>query len=207
METNYPWTGKMKFNIDPAKNSKFKLYLRVPGWAQGQTSTSGLYSFLNFGSPIIYLKVNGKDEAVRMENGYIVINREWKKGDVVTYELPMQINKVLAREELKQDKNRVAIQRGPIVYCIEGADNNSKAWDVIIPENTKFETKDYKILDENVKALTAEVPVVTVGADGISLKTEMKKIIAIPYYTWANRGKNEMQVWLPTKITDVKLNY
>ena len=207
METNYPWNGTMKLNVDPLKNSKFNLYLRVPGWAQGQTSTSKLYDFSDFGSAMIYLKVNGKDEAVRMENGYIIINREWKKGDIVEYTLPMQTNKVVAREELKQDKGRIAIQRGPIVYCIEGADNNGKAWNVIIPEHTKFETTDYKVLDEPVKALTAEVPVITVGEDGLSLKTEKKKIIAIPYYTWANRGKNEMQVWLPTKITDVKLNY
>ena len=207
MQTNYPWDGNMKLTIDPVKNSKFNLYLRIPGWAQGQTSTNKLYDFSDFGSAIIYLKVNGKDESLRMENGYIIINREWKKGDVVEYTLPMQTNKVIAREELKQDKGRIAIQRGPIVYCIEGADNNGKAWNVIIPQNTKFETTDYKVVDEPVKALTAEVPVITVGEDGLSLKTEKKKIIAIPYYTWANRGKNEMQVWLPTRITDVKLNY
>ena len=207
MQTNYPWDGNMKLTIDQVKNSKFNLYLRIPGWAQGQTSTNKLYDFSDFGSAIIYLKVNGKDESLRTENGYIIINREWKKGDVVEYTLPMQTNKVIAREELKQDKGRIAIQRGPIVYCIEGADNNGKAWNVIIPQNTKFETTDYKVVDEPVKALTAEVPVITVGEDGLSLKTEKKKIIAIPYYTWANRGKNEMQVWLPTKITDVKLNY
>ena len=207
METNYPREGNIKLNIDPLKISKFSLNLRIPGWAQGQTSTNKLYDFSDFGSAIIYLKVNGKDEPVRMENGYIIINREWKKGDVVEYILPMQTNKVIAREELKQDQGRIAIQRGPIVYCIEGADNNGKAWNVIIPPNTKFETIDYKVLDEAVKALTAEVPVVTVDEDGLSLRIEKKKIIAIPYYTWANRGKNEMQVWLPTKITDVKVNY
>ena len=207
METNYPWDGKIKVMIDPVKISKFNLYLRVPGWAQGQTSTSNLYTLSDFGSAIIYLKVNGKDESVRMENGYMIINRDWKKGDVVTYELPMQTNKIIAREELKQDSNRIAIQRGPIVYCIEGADNSGKAWNVIIPSNTKFETIDYKVLDEPVKALAADVPIVSVGADGLSLNTENKKIIAIPYYTWANRGRNQMQVWMPTKITDVKINY
>ncbi len=207
METNYPWDGNIKLNIDPVQKLKFSLYLRMPGWVQGQTSTSGLYDFSDFGSAIFYLKVNGKDEAVRMENGYIIISREWNKGDAVEYVLPMKINKVFAREELKQNKDRIAIQRGPIVYCVEGADNNGKAWNIIIPDNTKFETIDYKVLDENVKALTAEVPVVTVSEDGTSIKTEKKKIIAIPYYTWANRGKNEMQVWLPTKITDVKINY
>ena len=174
---------------------------------QGQTSTNDLYDFSDFKSTVISLKVNGKDQAIMMENGYMIIDREWKKGDVLEYNLPMQTNKIFARKELKQDDNRIAIQRGPIVYCIEGADNNAKAWNIIIPDNTKFETIDYKVLDESVKAITAEVPVVSVSEDGISLKTEKKKIIAIPYYTWANRGKNEMQVWLPTKITDVKLNY
>ena len=151
--------------------------------------------------------INGKEISSTIENGYLIIDRKWKKGDKVDLQLWMINNIVKARPELKQDINRVALQRGPIVYCIEGADNNGKAWNVIIPENTKFEAIDYKVLDEPVKALTAEVPVVTVGEDGLSLKTEKKKIIAIPYYTWANRGKNEMQVWLPTKITDVKLNY
>jgi len=207
METNYPWDGKMKLMINPDKNSKFSLNLRVPGWAQGQTSTNDLYDLSDFGSAIIYLKVNGKEEAVKIENGYLVINRDWKKGDVVDYELPMQTNRVIARSELKQDANRIAIQRGPLVYCVEGADNNGKAWNIIIPKNTKFETIDYKVLDENIKALTTEVPVITVSEDGTSLKTENKKITAIPYYTWANRGKNEMQVWLPTKITDVTINY
>lgn len=77
----------------------------------------------------------------------------------------------------------------------------------MVPENTRFEVMDHKVQDEPVKALQATVPVVTAGEDGLSLRTEMKKIIAIPYYTWANRGKNEMQVWLPVKIRDVKLNY
>ncbi len=214
METNYPWEGNIKINIDPVKKSpkeslwtKFKLYLRIPGWVQGQTSTNDLYDFSDFKATVVSLKVNGKDQAVKMENGYLIIDREWKKGDVVDYNLPMQANKIFARSELKQDNNRIAIQRGPIVYCVEGSDNNNKAWNIIIPDNTKFETIDYKVLDEPVKAITAEVPVVTVSEDGTSLKTEKKKIIAIPYYTWANRGKNEMQVWLPTKITDIKLNY
>ncbi|MDP9229634.1 MAG: glycoside hydrolase family 127 protein, partial [Bacteroidota bacterium] len=136
-----------------------------------------------------------------------IINREWKKGDVLEFDFPMDVKMIHSKDELKQDNQRVALQRGPFVYCVEGADNSGKAWNIIFPENTLFETIDYKVLDEPVKALTAEVPVVLVGEDGISLKTEKKKIIAIPYYAWANRGKNEMQVWLPTKITDIKINY
>lgn len=209
METNYPWDGNIKINIDPVKKSKFKLYLRIPGWVQGETAPGNLYSFTGIGTipAPIALSVNGEPVDTKEEGGYYIIDRVWQKGDKVEYYLSMGVNIVEARTELKQDNNRIAIQRGPIVYCVEGADNNGKAWNIIIPENTKFETIDYKVQDENVKAITAEVPVVTVNEDGTSLKTETKKIIAIPYYTWNNRGKNEMQVWLPTTIKDIKINY
>ncbi|TMI62562.1 MAG: glycoside hydrolase family 127 protein [Bacteroidetes bacterium] len=213
METNYPWEGKVKLNIDPVKRSKFKIHLRVPGWYTGIIAPGGLYNpdyFLRKDIKEHFdpsVRVNGKEYITKYENGYAVVESDWKKGDIVEIDIPLRSQIVKARPELKQDSNRVAIQRGPIVYCIEGADNNGKAWNIIIPENTKFEAIDYKVQDENIKALTAEVPVVSVGEDGLSIKTEKKKIIAIPYYTWANRGKNEMQVWLPTKITNIKLNY
>ncbi len=209
METNYPWDGNIKLNIDPVKRSKFKLYLRVPGWHQGKTVPGDLYTFTGIGNiPAPYgLTVNGKPADGSEENGYVVIDRTWQKGDKVEYTLSMGVNMVDSRDSLKQNINRIAIQRGPIVYCLEGADNNGKAWNIIIPENTEFKTMDHKVLDESVQALTAEVPVVIVNDDGTSLRTETKKIIAIPYYTWANRGKNEMQVWLPTTIKDVKINY
>jgi len=119
----------------------------------------------------------------------------------------MPVEKITSRDDLKQDRDRIALQRGPLVYCVEGADNNGKAWNMIFPGNTIIETKNYKILDEPVIALEATVPVITTGADAASLKTENKKITAIPYYTWCNRGSNQMQVWLPVKINDIKLNY
>jgi DUF1680 family protein len=211
METNYPWDSKVKLMIDPVKKGKFKVYVRVPGWYSEKFVPGNLYRSFFDGDTNLpfkdFITLNGVNKIYTVVNGYAEIESEWKKGDILEINFPMEINRIVARSELKQDNNRIALQRGPIVYCIEGADNNGKAWNVIVPENTKFETIDYKVLDEPVKALTAEVPVVSVAEDGVSIKTEKKKIIAIPYYTWANRGKNEMQVWLPTKITDVKLNY
>lgn len=216
METNYPWEGKVKLTIDPAgkQKVKYKLLLRMPYWVLQTRDSRNLYRLLDDRIPDHYgldIKLNDKDISSSFlhfnTNGYMEIEREWSKGDVITLELPMRVRKVEAVENVKQDNNRIALQRGPLVYCVEGTDNNGKAWNIIVPEDTKFEVIDYKVLDEPVKALTAEVPVVTVAADGLSLKTEKRKIIAIPYYTWANRGKNEMQVWLPTKIRDVKINY
>ena len=206
MATNYPWDGKVNLQIDPMKKSFFGLFLRIPGWVQGKTYTNGLYDYSNFKTNNYTVKVNGKELTTRVESGYLVIEREWKKGDQVTYDLPMQVNRLVSSTDLKFNNNRVAIQRGPIVYCVEGADNNNKAWNFILPSNTEFEISDQIILDEPIKALSAMVPVMTVSADGSSIQTEKKKITAIPYYTWANRGKNEMQVWLPTTIKNIKIN-
>ncbi|HEX6848393.1 MAG TPA: beta-L-arabinofuranosidase domain-containing protein [Chitinophagaceae bacterium] len=211
METNYPWDGKVKLTIDPEKKSKFKIYIRIPGWYFSKDFTSEeLYRSPELNDSIWDIKVKNKTHTVSIwKNGYclVEVDKPWAKGDVIEVNVPMMVRQIQARPEIKQDSNRIAIQRGPIIYCIEGADNNGKAWNVIVPENTKFEVIDHKVLDEPVKALTAEMPVVTVGEGGLSLKTEKKKIIAIPYYTWANRGRNEMQVWLPTRITNIKLNY
>jgi len=206
MATNYPWDGKVNLQIDPFKKSFFGLFLRIPGWVQGKTYTNGLYDYSNFKTNNYTVKVNGKELTTRVESGYLVIEREWKKGDQVTYDLPMQVNRLVSSTDLKFNNNRVAIQRGPIVYCVEGADNNNKAWNFILPSTVEFEISDQIILDEPIKALSAMVPVMTVSADGSSIKTEKKKITAIPYYTWANRGKNEMQVWLPTTIKNIKIN-
>jgi DUF1680 family protein len=210
METNYPWEGRIRLQIDPVKKSKFKIYTRVPGWYKNQIAPGGLYKTPDdvsndFLDPTI--KVNGKPVEYKMENGYALIEADWKKGDVLEINFPMAPIVIESRPELKFNNNRVALQLGPLVYCVEGADNGGKAWNFIVPPGTRFAMMDYKVLDENVKALTATVPVISVGADGLSLKTEKRKIIAIPYYTWANRGKNEMQVWLPTLIKDVKINY
>jgi len=208
LQTNYPWDGKVKLNIDPVKKGKFKVYVRIPGWSKAQPVPGDSY-FANFSviQSLTPIKINGKEVSYQMENGYMIINREWNKGDLVEFEFKMIPHLLTSRKEIKQNENRVAIERGPLVYCVEGADNNGKAWNIILPENISFTVSEHKVLDEPVVALQASVPVVIVNPDGISMKTETKTITAIPYYAWANRGKNEMQVWLPTKIKDVKINY
>jgi DUF1680 family protein len=208
VKTEYPWNGKVQVNVDPVKKGKFKLYLRVPGWAKAQPVPGDAYR-ANFSviQSLMPVTINGKDVSYDMENGYMVINREWKKGDVVNFEFNMNTYLISSRQEIKQNEGRVAIGRGPLVYCVEGADNNGKAWNIVVPENTSFETITSKVQDESVVEVKATVPVLDVSADGSSVSTVKKEIIAIPYYTWANRGKNEMQVWLPTKIKDIKINY
>ena len=209
METNYPLDGKIKLNIDPVIKGKFKLHIRVPSWYQEKIVPGDLYRSVGSGahSLELSLKMNGKPAAYKYENGYAIIDAEWKKGDVVDIDFPMEVRMIVAKDSLKQDNNRIAIQRGPLVYCIEGSDNDNKAWNIVVPENSSFTAVPYKVLSENVIALQAELPVLTVNENGTEVKTEKKKITAIPYYTWANRGKNEMQLWLPTKISNIKINY
>lgn len=206
METQYPWSAKTVIAVDPAKTARFKMKIRIPNWVDNSENSLYTNAETVADSTMIYY-VNQKPVAISLENGYVVIDRKWKKGDRVSFEFTLQPQLVQAKKEIKQDEARVAIQYGPLVYCVEGADNNGKAWNIVVPPGTKFEPVSYKVQDENITALTADVPVVSIGEDGLTLRTEIKKITAIPYYTWANRGKNEMQVWLPTRITNIKLNY
>lgn len=209
METNYPLDGNVKIQVTPAKTISFKLYIRKPGWCSGTAVPGGLYSFdtADTAPSEIKISVNGKEIAASEENGYFFIDRTWKKGDMVEYSMTMEAKRVIARDEVLANKGRIALQRGPLVYCIEGADNEGKAWDFIFPGNAAIAEKTYFVSDEKVIALSSKVPVLTIGADGLSAGTIIREITAIPYYSWCNRGNNQMQVWLPTKIIDIKANF
>lgn len=207
METNYPWDGQVKLTVDPKAKTKFTLYVRIPGWATGEAVPGGLYQFVDKTSKPFTLMVNGKPATFTMDKGYAVISREWKKGDQVILELPMDVKQVVARTEVSQDNDRVALQRGPLVYCVEGADNGSQAWNVVVPENTNFSATHRADLLEGVTTIQFQAPAVQVSADGTSVTTAVKTVTAIPYYAWCNRGQNAMQVWLPRKIKDIKINY
>jgi DUF1680 family protein len=208
METQYPWNGDVKIAVTPsAKQVQSKLYLRIPGWAGNIASPGELYNYTNKLETPVTIKVNGVAVTYKTENGYAVIDKAWKKGDVVEMNIPMPVRMIESRGELKFNNNRVALQRGPLIYCVEGADNDGKAWNLIVPANTTFNTVKSTVLSENIIALQGQLPVVNVSGDGTSLQTTTKTIIAIPYYSWCNRGSNQMQVWLPTKISDIKINY
>ncbi|MBD0288272.1 MAG: glycoside hydrolase family 127 protein [Flavisolibacter sp.] len=206
MQTNYPWDGRVQLTLSPQKKTKFGLRLRIPGWAQGDAVPGELYRFEDTTSAKFTVQLNDKEISYRVEKGYIVLDREWKNDDVVTLTLPMEVKRVVSRPEVKADVDRVALQRGPMVYCIEGADNNGKAWNIILPPNAPLSTVQHTVLSEPVVAIQTEVPALTVAPDGMGVQSEKKKIVAIPYYTWANRGQGEMQVWLPIKINEVKIN-
>ncbi|MGM9511136.1 glycoside hydrolase family 127 protein [Larkinella sp. GY13] len=205
MDTNYPWDGSVKLTVTPAKKTSYALHLRIPGWVSNVPVPGDLYRFQEESPAKITVNLNGKPVDYREENGYVVVNRTWQKGDVIELTLPMDVKRVVAKKELVAANDRVAIQRGPLVYCVEGADNNGQAWNLLVPDQTTFTTQAYQVSTEPVVAIQAEVPVVGPSADGAGVVTERKKITAIPYYVWANRGKSPMQVWLPTKAKRVKI--
>jgi DUF1680 family protein len=204
-QTAYPWNGKVQIAIDPAKATQFAVRIRIPGWVERKAVPGDLYK-MDDGAAAVGFTVNGAAVTYKEVDGYAVIDRQWKKGDVLSFEYAMPVTRVVSRAEVKQNEGRIALQRGPLVYCVEGADNKGTAWDFIIPSSTVFDVHDYTVLDEKVKAISMQVPSITISEGGTRVQTQEKSITAIPYYAWANRGKNEMQVWLPTSFQNIKIN-
>ncbi len=207
METNYPWDGKVKLNIDPKKKSKFRVYIRIPGWSSGQVVPGNLYQYGDLHASAKSFFVNGRAALFNEENGYAVIEREWNKADVINFEFEMPVKLVVSKDSLIFNKDRVAIQRGPLLYCMESIDNDNKAWNIILTEKAGFATKSHTVLNENIIAIQVEGTVFNPASNGNSVLAEKKIVTTISYYVWANRGPSQMQIWMPTKIKDVKLNY
>ncbi len=207
MQTQYPWEGSVSLKISMTKKERASLAFRVPGWLGNTAVPGSLYAFASTSSAKPQMMVNGSPVEYNLVEGYAVIEREWKDGDKVDYQLPMEIKKLVSRPALKQNMERMALQRGPIVYCVEGADNNGKAWNILAPMTSNFQTEKFSVLDENVISIVGDLPVIQTNADGSSISTQKTKVRAIPYYAWCNRGSNPMQVWLPTSVKDIKINY
>jgi len=192
-ETKYPWDGQVKISVSPEKTSLFALCLRIPGWAENQVVPSDLYSFVSPETGLISVTVNGEPVQYKTEKGYAVIDREWKQGDVVSYNIPMSIRCVEANTQVADDAGKVAIERGPIVYCLEGADNGVDLMTLSLPDSSKL-TESY-----NSGELSG---VVTISGDAEiakGKKVTAQKFTAIPYFVWNNRGADEMKVWIPRK--------
>jgi DUF1680 family protein len=206
-ETEYPWTGKMKFTVQIPRKEKATIALRIPGWAMDKAVPGDLYTFLDKSVSRPTININGQAYAYAIDNGYAVIDREWKSGDIIEYVLPMEIRKVGSRPEIKENTARIALQRGPVIYCVEGADNNGKVWNIVSSQESSWKIEPYNVVDEPIVSLVASLPVVEVDKVVNRIQMINKPVRAIPYYTWCNRGSNPMQIWLPTSIEDIKINY
>jgi len=182
-ETRYPWEGEVKITVDPERKEEFVVFVRVPGWAQDQPVPSDLYRFLDEQEDNIDIQVNGNSFPFAMEKGYAQLHRKWKPGDMIELGLPMPVRKVLSHEDVKENVGKVALQRGPIVYCFEGADNAGQVLDRALPDDSLLET-------EFLPDLLGGLVIIKDSS------AEKRQLTAIPYYAWAHREADEMAVWI-----------
>jgi DUF1680 family protein len=209
-ETRYPWDGRVEIKVVPKQAAEFPLLVRIPGWARNQPVPSDLYKYQrdhdDRKGPV--LRVNGESVAVELKHGFAELRRRWKTGDVVTLELPMFIERVRAHEKVKADAGRVALERGPIVYCVEGVDHDGRVRDLLLPDAGELTAEHRADLLGGVTVLRgkAQRVVGVAGKDGKPLGEVLAEVdlTAIPYYAWCHRGKTEMAVWLPRDAKLIK---
>jgi Uncharacterized protein conserved in bacteria len=199
--SQYPWDGNVKISVKPLKPGNFAIKLRIPGWAKDAPVPSDLYKFTQKAEVNYEIWVNGKKTTSTSQNGYAAISRNWKNGDVIELKLPMPVRRIQANPNAKDDQGKLAIERGPIMYCLEGWDQGDKhVFNKYIPENAKFDFKYRNDLLNGVGTLTGTAVEITKGTSG---KVEEKEVpfMAIPYSTWDNRGSDEMAVWIPASAS------
>ena len=197
-QTDYPWQGKVAMTVDPSKNSAFALHIRIPGWASDAPVPGDLYSFISTKQPSVPVYVNGKQTEYTTVKGYAVINRNWKKGDKVTIDFPMEVEKVTANKQVAADKGRFALQRGPVVYCLEGVDQKDSAVQSLVIDTSAVINAVYKpgVLN-GITELTVQGYTAVKEPKSDNALSAKQTITAIPYYSWNNRGSGEMEVWIP----------
>ncbi|RYZ28066.1 MAG: glycoside hydrolase family 127 protein [Chitinophagaceae bacterium] len=197
-QTAYPWSGKVDFTITPLKASNFTLRIRIPGWARQEAVPSDLYQFADKTEKPIVITINGKQAPYKTEKGYALFTRTWSKGDKISVNFPMEVEKVLAHENVVDDKGRFALQKGPIVYCLEGPDNTDNVvQNIMVSDKAELKETYKNDLLNGVMVLTANGSSTSRQLNTDALLKKDQEVKAIPYYSWNNRGAGEMVVWIP----------
>ena len=188
-KTDYPWDGRVRLTVTPEQTSDFTLCLRIPGWARGRPVPSDLYRFAEAKAPPVSLKVGGQAVAAAPKpDGYVHLQRRWKAGDVVELDLPMPVRRVYAHEKVKEDQGKVALMRGPIVYCLEAVDHpGADVSRLTLPRKADLRAEHRPELLGGVTVLQGTA--LAGGKDSVTLT-------AAPYYAWANRTQGAMTVWI-----------
>ena len=188
-QTDYPWDGRVRLTVKADRAAEFALCLRIPGWALGRPVPSNLYRFADPDVPPVGLKVNGRTaDPSPQDDGYVHLQRRWQAGDVVELDLPMPVHQVYAHEKVEADQGKVALARGPIVYCLEGVDHAEvDLFSVSLPPKAELAAEHRPSLLGGVTVLRAK------GKDSQQRGVDLT---AVPYYAWCNRGPGQMVVWL-----------
>ena len=191
-ETDYPWQGTVRINVDPEHASRFSLRVRIPGWSVGKPVPTDLYSYEPGPLEPWSARVNGVLAPSVLEKGYLVIDRTWVKGDRVELVLPMPVHAVHGNELLVSTQGRVAFERGPVVYCVENLENNATLEDLEVPASAS-------VVPNIRKDLLGGVTVLGIEGARLPPSDAPLKLTAIPYYSWNNRGLAPMTVWVQRK--------
>jgi DUF1680 family protein len=185
--TMYPWDGNIELRVEPDKTTTATLALRLPGWTRGQPVDSDLYRMVDTDLPSPTAVVNGQMVRVTRDRGFARITREWRSGDVVHVYLPMPVQRVVAHPAVADARDRIALQRGPLVYAFEGIDNGPGLDTLRIPADVEIAATVRNDLLGGLQVLTGT---------GLDSQSQPRPFTAIPYFAWANRTPGEMRVWV-----------
>ena len=198
-ETGYPWNGDIRLKITQG-NQDFTMKLRIPGWVRGNVLPGDLYSYTDNQKPAYQVAVNGQTVESDVNDGYLSIARKWKKGDVVEVHFDMIPRIVKANPKVEADHGRVAVERGPIVYCAEWPDNRFNVHSILLNQHPQFKVTDKPELLYGIRQITTDAQALSYDKAG-KLVTKDVELTLIPYYAWAHRGEGDMEVWLPIDVS------
>lgn len=208
-ETRYPWDGDIAIRVTKNKGRDFAMMVRIPGWVRGEVVPGDLYSFADDVKTGYRVTVNGDEVKGELRNGYLAISRRWKKGDVVRVHFDMQPRAVVASSKVADDRGKIAVERGPIVYCAEQADNSGfNSHHVLLSRNPVFEVNpDYSIRNTEgdgkpfgvTSIIVTNAQEACISADG-KLTSRDVRLTLIPYYAWNHRGTGYMDVWMARNL-------
>lgn len=198
-KTMYPWNGDVRIDVVSNSAGKFNMKIRIPGWLRNKVVPSDLYFYDDSIKLNYSVSVNGKKVDGQIDNGYLTIDRKWKKGDNIGIHFDMKPRLVKANANVYDDYGRVAVERGPLVYCAEWADNDFDVFHFILNKNTAFTVNDKPELLGGIKEVTANGLVFTTDDHG-KVTVDNKIITLIPYYAWCHRGPGKMIVWMASGL-------
>lgn len=201
--TNYPWSGNVNLEVTPKGKQDFNLKIRVPGWVQGAVVPGNLYSYSDKKSLAYSVEVNGQIVESSLDKGYFSINRTWAKGDKVEIHFDMEPRTVKAHPAVEADRGKVAVERGPIVYCAEWPDNDFSVLSVILSKKPEFTVESKPELLYGINMIHTDAQILGYDTRGRLVAKDVK-LNMIPYYAWAHRGNGEMAVWLSNDLSSLR---
>lgn len=199
--TSYPWDGDIILTIDKNKADNFNLKIRVPGWARNKPVPSELYTYSDNKRPGYSIKVNGADaNGILTTDGYLSVCRKWKKGDTVEIHFDMETRTVKANGKVEANRGKVAVERGPIVYCAEFPDNDFEVLSAFMNQTPKFSVKECPDKLYGIVEISTDAQTLSYDGNGRIVAKDVK-LTMIPYYAWNHRGRGQMAVWIPQQLS------